>query len=161
MANKSKYSKELVLKIKELIEKNNTPTKDICSALGISTTAFYEWQDEKSKKYKEGLTAIINQAREVFWNRTVDEIENALKKRAIGYDYEEVANKERTNPQGDKWVEVKRTTRHVPADPKSATIILNRANRYYMNKQTIEIDDTSDAFDLLKSIENGINGKAD
>ena len=131
MANKSKYSKELVLKIKELIEKDNSSTKDICDAMGISTTSFYEWQDERSKQYKQGFSDVIKKARDVFWNTTVDEIENALKKRAIGYDYEEVAKKQRTNPQGDQWVEVKKTTRHVPADPKSAEMMLRRAGRYY------------------------------
>ena len=131
MANNTKYSKDVVNKVKELIQKDNTPIKDICKVLGIVESTFYEWTNKNSHRHKKELTEGIEQAREAFWNRTVDEIENALKKRALGYDYEEVAKKQRTNPQGDQWVEVKKTTRHVPADPKSAEMMLRRAGRYY------------------------------
>lgn len=80
MGRKTKYNKEMNVLVKEYAERGLSDS-EIAHNLGINYTYIYEWikkYPEFSKALKEG-------------KRVIDEkVENALLKKATGYEYEEI-----------------------------------------------------------------------
>ena len=70
--------------------------EQIASNVGIATSTLYEWK----KKYKD-ISEALKKGKEV-----VDiEVENALLKRALGYEYEETTTEIVWNPQTECYEE--------------------------------------------------------
>lgn len=90
--------------------KDGLTDEQIAKNIGIHVSTLYTWK----KKYSE-IDEALKKGKEV-----VDyEVENALFKRAIGYDYEErKETQEVVNGELKKKVEI--TKKHMPADSTSA-----------------------------------------
>lgn len=106
---KGKYhqwlTKEGLLKI-EGWARDGLTNEQIATNMGIVESTFYEWQN----KYEE-LSEALKKGKEV-----VDrEVENALLKRALGYEYEEVKIEEEEDGSIKKTVTTKRRAGDVTA----------------------------------------------
>lgn len=101
--------------------------------IGITTTTLYDWK----KKYP-AFSEALARGKEV-----VDiEVENALLKRAKGYDYIEttselIADKNAKNKAVMKVT--KRVTRHVPPDVKAIVFWLTNRKQEWRDKQEKEL----------------------
>ena len=81
--------------------------EQISHNMGCNIRTFYVW-----KKNHPQIDAALRADKEV-----VDiQVENALFKRAIGYDYEEVKTVIETMPDGEKRQRAERTRKHVAGD---------------------------------------------
>lgn len=108
--------------------RNGLTQADIAHNVGCSLSTFKEWL----KKYPD-LSAAIKHTREVADIR----VENALYKRATGYDYEEVVREE-----GPKGVTVRVTKKHVPPSEVAALFWLkNRKPDVWRDKPAEKDDD--------------------
>lgn len=100
--------------------------EQIAKNIGISTTTLYDWKNkypEFAKAIKKGKTVADR------------EVENALFRRAIGYEYEEV-----TEITGDKGSEVRRAIKRMPPDVTAQIFWLkNRKPAEWRDKQIQEI----------------------
>lgn len=106
--------------------------------MGIATKTLYDWKD----KYSD-IRNSLKKGKEV-----VDfEVENALYKRAIGYEYDEVTF--------ENGVETKRVTKQVAPDTTAQIFWLkNRKPQVWRDKQevnaNVEVEDLTALADLLK-----------
>lgn len=90
----------------------------IALKMGISTSTFCDWQNkfpEFSEAVKKGKAPVDVQ------------VENALLKRALGYDYEEVITEVEEIGEGRQKKHIRKVTRHVP--PEVAAQIFWLKNR--------------------------------
>lgn len=102
MAKFNDIKDELLQKIRD-----GSTFKEACQACGVSESQFYDWKakksdfsDEVKKAHKEGRAKIV------------PELERALYKRALGYEYTET--KTETFPDGNDRVTV--TKKQMPPD---------------------------------------------
>lgn len=80
--------------------------EQIAARIGITTSTLYDWKN----KYSE-FSEALKRGKEV-----VDiEVENALLKRALGYDYTE-ERVERSQDGGKKSIKTVQTVKHIPPD---------------------------------------------
>jgi hypothetical protein len=84
----SKYTPEMIQRCAEWVEVNGlypqkcgAPVKQFCEAMGIDDDTYYEW------KKKPEFSDRIKKAQEKFSQSTVTEVVNALKKKALGFEY--------------------------------------------------------------------------
>ena len=129
---KGKYHKWLtdegLLKI-EGWAKDGLVDEQIAHNIGITTGTLYEWKNkhpEVSEALKKGKEVVDR------------EVENALYKRALGYNYEEVKTYvEEVN--GKKKKRVEKTHKHISADVTAQIFWLkNRKPKEWRDKQDIE-----------------------
>ncbi|MCM1112164.1 MAG: transposase [Muribaculum sp.] len=125
----------------EAYARNGLTDEQIAHNMGIALSTLYEWK----KKYPE-ISESLKKGKEV-----VDtQVENALLKRALGYDYEEVSE------EYEKGFLVKRkvTIKHVVPDTTAQIFWLkNRKAEDWRDKRTVEdtIEYASSGFmDALK-----------
>ncbi len=106
--------------------KDGLTNNQIAEKIGISKQTFYDWL----KKYPD-LSDSLKKGKEI-----VDrQVENALLKRALGYDYEEKT--EITDDKGKKTLKV--ITKHVVGDTTAQIFWLkNRKPDKWRDKQEIE-----------------------
>ncbi len=106
--------------------------EQISNNLGISKTTFYKY---KSQHFE--LCELLKKSKEI-----VDyEVENALLKRALGYDYTEETYERIFNPQLEKFEEVltKTVKKHVQPDTTAQIFWLkNRKPNIWRDKQEIK-----------------------
>lgn len=125
--------------------------KQIAHNIGITQTTLYEWQ----KRFPE-LSEALKKGKEV-----VDrEVENALLKRAMGYEYDEVTQE----PVTDKDTGVtemrvtKRVTKQIVPDVTAQIFWLkNRKPEEFRDKRDVELSGSVD----LGSIIEKARGRAD
>ena len=103
--------------------------EQIAARIGITTSTLYDWKN----KYSE-FSEALKRGKEV-----VDiEVENALLKRALGYDYTE-ERVERSQDGGKKSVKTVQTVKHIPPDTTAQIFWLkNRRPDRWRDKQQIE-----------------------
>lgn len=90
--------------------------RQIAAKLGVSKTTLYNY----SKKHPE-LEAALSGGKDGL----VDDLKNSIKRRALGYDWDEVQTTETFDEYGvSTGRTVKTTKRHVPADLGSAHLLL-------------------------------------
>lgn len=90
--------------------------RQIAAKLGISKTTLYNY----AQKYPE-----LEQALSAGKTSLVDDLKNSIKRRALGYDWDEVQTTENFNEYGESTGKtVKTTKRHVPPDLGSAHLLL-------------------------------------
>lgn len=133
---KGKYSKWLqadnLLRL-QAWARDGLSDEQIAHNIGITTTTLYDWK----KKYP-AFSEALARGKEV-----VDiEVENALLKRAKGYDYIEttselIADKNAKNKAVMKVT--KRVTRHVPPDVKALIFWLTNRKPEWRDKQEKEL----------------------
>ncbi len=110
--------------------------EQISSNMGIAPKTLYEWK----KKYSE-ICNTLKKGKEI-----VDyEVENALLKRALGYEYDEI-----TYENGE---EVKRVTKQVAPDTTAQIFWLkNRRPDKWRDKQVIESNNTVEVKNPLEGL---------
>lgn len=148
MARKGKFeqwlTKEGLLLVSGWARDGNTE-KEIARKMDISLSTFCEWKN-RFPEFSEALK--INKEIADY------EVENALRKRALGYSYEEVAEKY----EGGYCVERKRTVKHVPADTTAQIFWLKnrQPDKWRSNPQP----GNDELFEKLDSILGGIDAIA-
>ena len=117
MARKSKYDTHVKPRFEEIIKwcKRGATDKEIIQMLGIKKSAFYDYLN----KYTEFSELIKN-------NRidAIEEIKNALFKRAVGFQYIESKESRSVDEHGYESVKIEKTTKTVVPDPASCMILL-------------------------------------
>jgi hypothetical protein len=114
--------------------------------MGISTTSLYDYQlkfPEITDALKRGKAPVDN------------EVENALLKRAMGFEYEEVTTEIIEQPDGSQRKHVKKTKKMVVPDTVAQIFWLkNRRPELWRDKpiatETAETEDLSPLVELLK-----------
>lgn len=118
--------------------------EDIAKNIGIHVATLYEWKNKYSD-IAEALTYGKQEADAI--------VENALYKRAVGYDYEEVTKELRINPETKEreMVVTKIVTKNVIPDTTAQIFWLkNRKQDMWRDKQ--ELDTTISGVDFTKEI---------
>lgn len=117
MARKSKYESHVKPRFDEIIKwcKRGATDKEIIQMLGIGKSAFYDYLG----KYTE-FSELIKKNR----IDAIEEIKNALFKRAVGFQYIETEESKNTDENGVVSVKTKKTVKTVVPDPASCMILL-------------------------------------
>lgn len=105
--------------------------EQIAHNVGIATGTLYDWKNrfpEISEALKKGKAVVDNM------------VENALLKRALGYEFDEVTEGPIERPDGGlDYDEVKRVRKHVPGDVTAQIFWLkNRRPDRWRDKQDVE-----------------------
>lgn len=100
--------------------------EQIAGNIGINTSTLYDWKNKFSE-----ISEALKKGKEV-----VDiQVENALLKRALGYDFQET-RVEKSDKDGTKIIQ---TLKHIPADTTAQIFWLkNRRPDLWRDKQNIE-----------------------
>lgn len=113
----------------------------IARKMGINPATLYKWQNsygEISEALKKGKAPVDIQ------------VENALLKRALGYDYEETVTEVVEMPDGSKRRHIKKTTKQVVPDVTAQIYWLNnRRPDRWRNKAVADNSGTLDRLDQL------------
>lgn len=148
---KGKYQKWLEPEGLLLLEgwaRDGLTDEQLAHNMGISRDTLYAWKN----KYPD-ISDALKRGKEV-----VDiQVENALLKRALGYDYQE----ERVEVSEDKGRKVVQTIKHIPADTTAGIFWLkNRRPDKWRDKPEPEADADSlnRARELLEEIPDAIDG---
>ena len=120
--------------------------EQIANNMGISKTTFYEWK----RKYPQ-LSDTLKKGKE-----PVDiEVENALLKRALGYEYEEITTEKKELPNGKVEKHIKKVTKIVLPDTTAQIFWLkNRRPDKWKDKQEqvlAVVEDLSPLAELLNA----------
>ncbi len=108
--------------------------EQISHNMGIHPSTLYEWQ----KKYPE-ITEALKKGKEVIDRQ----VENALLKRALGYEYEEVKQIIEKDDKGKDRKRIEKTVKHVVPDVGAQIFWLkNRKPQVWRDKQQVDLDIT-------------------
>ncbi len=124
---KSKYDthvKPYFDKIANMKKKGFTD-KEVAEFLNVGYSNFLKYK-ANFKELKECMEKNANLA--------IREVENALYKKAIGYNYEEITQ---TEVDGEV-TEIKKVTKHQTGDFKAQQFILRNRTRYWSNNEQLE-----------------------
>lgn len=143
---KGKYQRWLEPDGLELLKswaRDGLTDEQIAHNIGIRAKTLYEWKNSYSE-----LREALKKGKEV-----VDiEVENALLKRALGYDVEEIFTEE-SDVNGRK---TRTTLRHVPPDVTAQIFWLkNRRAEAWREKQVVEVSEETLA--RAREILGGVN----
>jgi|SRR5690625_1767749 len=131
VGRKSKYHTHVEPRLTEVEAwaRDGLTDEQIAKNLGIAYSTFRKYRDEHS-----ALSASLKKGKEV-----VDiEVENALLKRALGYEYEEVKTLIE-EVDGKKKKKVEKVIKHVPADVSAGIFWLrNRKGLVWSNRDAVE-----------------------
>ena len=133
--------------------RNGLTNKQIAKNLGINKATFYRYQKEHSD-----FCDSLKKGKEV-----VDyEVENALLKRALGYEYEEKTYETKYDTKNDKYVEVltKRVTKQVVPDTTAQIFWLkNRKPKQWRDKVETESNNNVQRIQIINDLpEDDENG---
>lgn len=114
--------------------RNGFTDEQIATKIDVSTSTLYDWK----KKYPE-ISEALKRGKEV-----VDtEVENALLKRALGYEYEEMTTERVWDAESESHMMAvtKRVIKHVAPDVTAAIFWLkNRKPKDWRDKKEIDMD---------------------
>ena len=119
----------------------------IAANIGCSRTTLYDWYN----KYPDILNAVKK------GKEPVDiQVENALLKRALGYDYKETTTEIEDLGGGKTKKHVRTVTKHVPADTTAQIFWLkNRKPKQWRDKMeaavNVDVEDLSPLVELLRN----------
>ena len=129
-----------------LIEKwarDGLTEEQICKNLGISKNTMNEYK----KQHQDFLNA-LKKGKEI----AITEVENALYKRALGYDCEEVKTSIRMiGGKETKYTE--KTRKHIPPDVGACAILLKNKDRGNWSDNPMKLDLEREFLELRKKIE--------
>lgn len=131
-----KYSREIVKRIAELVEKDSYTVVEICAQVGISKETYYQWL-----KSKPDFPDAIKKAKDRFDENLVAEAKRSLLKKIKGYTEEEVKTvyTEAKEGQKPKIKETTRTKKHFQPDSVSIIFALtNKAPDEYKHRQSVD-----------------------
>ena len=146
---KGKYQEWLTddgLTLLEGLARDGLTDELICKKIGIGTRTFYEWMErfpQIAQAIKKGKAPVDIQ------------VENALLKRALGYDYEETITEVEELSGGRTKKHVRKVTKHVPADTTAQIFWLkNRKPKQWRerieNAVNVDAEDLSPLVELLR-----------
>lgn len=126
MARKSKYETHVKPHLEKIRQWYETMTEaQIASRLGVSTSS---WENYK-QKYPE-LKECLRHGKEAL----VEDLKSTLKKKALGFYYEEVKEKSELNENGELVVvERYRVTKYVAPDLGSIHLLLKNLDENWHN----------------------------
>ena len=121
--------------------------EQIAGNIGINTSTLYDWKNKFPK-----ISEALKKGKEV-----VDiQVENALLKRALGYDFQET-RVEKSDKDGTKIIQI---LKHIPADTTAQIVWLkNRRPDKWRDKP--EIPGDSDMLKKAKELLEGIDSAID
>ena len=121
--------------------------EQIAGNIGINTSTLYDWKNKFPK-----ISEALKKGKEV-----VDiQVENALLKRALGYDFQET-RVEKSDKDGTKIIQI---LKHIPADTTAQIVWLkNRRPDKWRDKP--EIPGDSDMLKKAKELLEGIGSAID
>lgn len=131
-----------------LIEKwarDGLTEEQICKNLGISKSTMNEYK----KQHQDFLNA-LKKGKEI----AITEVENALYKRALGYDCEEVKTSIRMI-DGKETKYTEKTRKHIPPDVGACAILLKNKDRGNWCDNPMKLDLEREFLELRKRIEEG------
>ena len=141
---KSKYHTHVEPRLKEIEAwaRDGLTEEQIAKNLGVAYSTFRKYKDEYP-----AFSSALKKGKEV-----VDiEVENALLKRALGYEYEEVKTLIE-EVDGKRKKKIEKTVKHVPADVSAAIFWLrNRKGFVWSNKDAIEAKRIEAEIEKLKA----------
>jgi hypothetical protein len=126
-----KYHIEEKMKEIEILCRSGAIDKDLAKFLKVSLTTFY-----KIKRQSKELSEIVRNSKVV-----ADlQIENALYKIAVGFDYEETTQEVKTNEDGSASpVLIRKTKKHIPGNVTAQIFWLkNRRPEKWRDKHVVE-----------------------
>ena len=126
----------------EHYRKQGISDHQIAKNLGIAKQTFYEYL----KKYQDFADAYKRGKKQI-----VAQLENAMYKRALGYEYEEVTTEVKTDDKGQiKEKHIKKVKKHYAPDPTANIFILtNLRNDKYKRNPDLKINsDDSQTIEL-------------
>lgn len=107
--------------------------------IGINPCTLYDWINKYPK-----ISEALKDGKEI----PDREVEAALKKRATGYEVEQVT--EEWDATVEKMIVTKRVTKHIPPDPTSIIFYLkNRKPDQWINKDKLEVSGSIDFADVV------------
>jgi hypothetical protein len=116
----------------------------IAKNLGVGVSSFRAYINQHSE-----LLEAINKGRII----AVAEVENALFKRALGYDYEEVKRYNKRDDGGNVTEYVEKTTKHLPPDVAACFILLKNKDRGNWADNPMKIDLDREMAEWRKELE--------
>ncbi len=122
--------------------------EEIANQIGIHPSTLYDWQN----KYPE-IAEALKKGKEVIDRQ----VENALLKRALGYEYEEVKQIIEKDEKGKDRKRVEKITRHVVPDTAAQIFWLkNRKPHEWRDRREIETneEELSKLDKLIEAIDN-------
>jgi len=123
--------------------KDGAIDKDIISSLNICAETY--------RKYLRNNRDFYDKVWEIKNEFDVEEVEESLKKRANGFEYEEVHTEINEDKDGKQRKSVKRIKKFVPPDTTAIIFHLkNRKPKKWRDKQEVDVT----VVDLSKAIEN-------
>lgn len=131
---RGKYNKKM-LSIVEKMRRDGATDKEIYEALNINHTTFYEWLIPDTKRFKKEFKESYARGREIM----VQDIENAMLKKAKGFEYEEMQTTFIPNKDGKPTQkESKRIRKYFPPDPSAAQLLLQaeQPDKYSTRQKT-------------------------
>lgn len=137
--DKIKINEEKILQL----YKNGAIDADVTNALKISSATY--------KRYLKDNRDFYDKIWELKFEFDVEVVEESLKKRANGFEYEEVHTEINEDKNGQQRKSVKRIKKFVPPDTTAMIFILkNRNAKKWRDKQEVDVT----VVDLSKAIEN-------
>jgi hypothetical protein len=117
---------------------------EICTALGIAKSTFYEYKN----KYSE-LSNALRAGRQ----SVVLDIKAALLKKAVGFEYEE----KRGVKKGGELVTTEVYKRYSPPDPTAATMLLRNYDPEWRDKDAATTDFKQQELEIKKALAEANN----
>lgn len=138
---KSKYDEYVKPYLKDIEKwaKSGATEKEICTALGIALSTFYDYKN----KYSELSSALCTGRQNV-----ILEIRAALYKKATGFEYEE----KRGVQKNGQLTNVEIYKRYQPPDTQAAAMLLRNYDSEWQDKDTITNDMKKQEIDLRKQM---------
>ena len=138
---KSKYDLMVKPHIKQIEEwaKNGATEKEICDALGIAQSTFYEYK----KRYSE-LSNALRTGRQCI----VLDIKAALLKKALGFEYEE----KRGVKKDGALVSMEVYVRYSPPDTTAAAMLLRNYDKDWRDKDSASTDFKRQEIEIKKAL---------
>jgi hypothetical protein len=129
-----------------LIEKwarDGLTEEQICKNIGVGVNAFNIY-----KKQHEELRESLKKGKEII----ITEIENALIKRALGYDVEEIKTSIRMI-DGKETKYTEKSRKHIPPDVGACAILLKNKDRGNWSDNPMKLEIERELLELRKKIE--------
>lgn len=146
---KSKYDPATFPLLAEGYARKGLTDKQIAERLGIGISIYYQYQN----RYPEFALALKK------GKKPIDvEVENALLKRALGYECEDVITEFERDKGGEPTPKrMRRVKKHIPGDVAAQIFWLkNRQPETWREKQTIQVDYEKLSDDDLAKLITGI-----
>lgn len=143
---KCKYEEYVRPRLKQIEEwaRSGATEDEICTALGIAKSTFYDYKN----KYSE-LSAALRTGRQC----VVLDIKAALLRKAVGFEYEE----KRGVKKGGDLVTTEVYKRYSPPDPTAATMLLRNYDPDWRDRDTATTDFKRQELEIKKALAEANN----